>query len=84
MNADGFLKLVRKYTDIDTLTPEILREFVDKIVVHHREVEFGETVHWVGIYCRFIGFIDLPELSQEQKARLAKSFGREIAPKKAG
>lgn len=37
LNAEGFLQLVRKYTDIQELTPEILREFIDKIVVHHRE-----------------------------------------------
>lgn len=33
MNADGFLQLVQKYTDIQTLTLEVLHEFVDRIVV---------------------------------------------------
>ena len=60
MNADAFLKLVRRYNDIDTLTPEILREFIDKIIVHHREQEFGQTVQDVEIFIRFIGYIELP------------------------
>lgn len=37
MNADGFLRIVRKYTDITELKPDILNEFIDKVVVHHRE-----------------------------------------------
>ena len=77
MNADTFLKLVRKYNDIDTLTPEILREFIDKIVVHHREQEFGQTVQDVEIFYRFIGYIELPEMTKEQKSQLAAIFGRD-------
>jgi len=30
MNCDGFLEMVRKYTDITELTPEILNEFIEK------------------------------------------------------
>ena len=38
MNADGFLALVRRYTaDFPELTPEIVQEFIDKVIVHHRE-----------------------------------------------
>ncbi len=84
MNADGFLQLVRKYTDIETLTPEILREFVDKIVVHHRKQEFGQTVQDVEIYYRLIGYVELPEMGQEQKEKLQKAFGRENSASKAG
>ena len=83
MNADAFLKLVRKYNDIDTLTPEILREFIDKIVVHHREQEFEQTVQGVEIFIRFIGYIELPEITKEQKAQLVKILGRDET-KKAG
>lgn len=35
-SADRFLKIVDKYTDIKELTSEIIREFVDKIVIHER------------------------------------------------
>lgn len=83
MNADGFLRLVRKYNDVDTLTPVILREFIDKIVVHHREQLFGETVQDVEIYYRMVGYIELPEMTQKQKELLTEVFGRDET-KKAG
>ena len=33
-NVDRFLSVVRQYTDIPELTPRILHEFVEKIVIH--------------------------------------------------
>ena len=42
--------MVRKYTHVTELTPEILSEFVDKIVVHHREQLFGEPVQKIESY----------------------------------
>ena len=35
-NVERFLEIVRKYTDIKELTPEILRTFISKIVIHER------------------------------------------------
>ncbi|MDL2287120.1 recombinase family protein [Eubacteriales bacterium OttesenSCG-928-G02] len=75
MNAEGFLRIVRKYTDIQELTSPILHEFVDKIVVHHKEQLFGETVQRVEIYYKMIGFVELPELSKSEKESCLKSFG---------
>lgn len=36
LNADRFMAIVDRYTHIQELTPEIVREFVEKIVVHER------------------------------------------------
>ena len=44
LNADGFLQIVRKYSSVEELTPDILHEFIDKIIVHHKENVFGETI----------------------------------------
>ena len=77
LNAEGFLQLVRKYTDIRELTPEILREFIDKIVVHHREKQGKETFQQVDIHYRFIGHVELPKLSRPQRESYLLSFGRE-------
>ena len=44
LNADGFLRIVRKYSSIEELIPNILHEFINKIVVHHREEVFGEKI----------------------------------------
>lgn len=75
MNADAFLQLVRKYTDIRELTPDILHSFIDKIVVHHREQRFGEMVQDVEIYYKMIGYIELPEMSRAEQESYIKSFG---------
>ena len=75
MNADAFLQLVRRYTDIHELTPDLLHSFIDKIVVHHREQRFGEMVQDMEIYYKMIGYIELPEMSRAEKESYIKSFG---------
>jgi protoheme ferro-lyase len=79
MNADGFLRLVRRYTEIQELTPEILAEFIDKIIVHHREKEQGVMTQRVEIYYKMIGHVVLPNLTKEQLSGLQQGFGREPA-----
>ena len=66
MNADGFLALVRKHSNFQELTPEILREFIDKIVVYNKEKRFGEAVQRVEIYYKMIGYIELPQISRSK------------------
>ena len=73
---NGFLQLVRKYTDIHELTPEILQEFVDKIVVNHKELLFSEMVQKVEIYYKMIGYMELPEMSKTEKESYLKYFGK--------
>ena len=76
LNCDGFLDIVHKYTDITELTPEILSEFIDKIVVHHREQICGETVQKVEIYYKMVGFIELPSMSRVEKDNYVRCFSR--------
>ena len=76
MNCDGFLEVVKRYTDVTELTPEILSEFIDKIVVYHKENQFGEMVQKVDIYYKMIGHIELPEMSQREKENYIKCFSR--------
>lgn len=42
----------------------ILREFIDKIVVYHREKIGNEMVQRVDIYYKMIGHIELPQMSR--------------------
>ena len=76
LNCDGFLSIVRKYTDVTELTPEILSEFIDKIVVHHRENLYGEMVQKVEIYYKMIGFVELPHMSKAEKENYIRCFSR--------
>ena len=42
LNTDNFLKLVKKYTEIKKLDAEIIREFVDRIIVFKAEKVNGK------------------------------------------
>lgn len=59
VNVQSFLKVVRKYTEPTELTPAMLREFVDKIVVHAPDKSSGHRVQQIDVYYNFIGEIDL-------------------------
>ena len=76
LNADGFLQIVRKYSNIEELTTEILHEFIDKIIVHHKEKVFGETIQRVEIYYKMIGQVQIPKFSRPEKDSYKKSFER--------
>ena len=41
-NAEKFMKVIRKHTSFEELTPTLLREFVEKIVVHESEALDGK------------------------------------------
>lgn len=41
-NVKNFIAKARKYTDMSELTPEILRVFVCKIIVHEKEVKYAK------------------------------------------
>lgn len=65
-NAEKFMNVVRKHTTIEELTPTLLREFVEKIVIYEAEPLDGKR-HGklrrqnIDIYYAFVGKIDLPE-----------------------
>lgn len=70
--TEEFLAFVHKYTDITELTPVIINEFVDKILVHKAEKIDGERVMEIEIYLNFIGKVELPaqELTEEELAEI--------------
>lgn len=63
MNAASFLRLVRKYTDIHELTPLVLNEMVEKIVVHHAQGTGKNRTQQLDIHYNFIGVLDMPEVA---------------------
>lgn len=62
MNVDSFLTMVHRYTDITELTAEIIRSFVEKIVVYKPEKVPGTRTkkQTICIYWNFIGAVDIP------------------------
>ena len=73
-DVNRFLKMVRKYTAINELTPEVIRHFIDKIVVHHRVEGKNSKTQKVDFYFNFIGKVEIPML--HELAPYKKSFGR--------
>ena len=62
--AKGFLTAVKKYTRMKKLTPEILREFVDKIIVHHRQRVDGVYEQKIEIFYNCVGTVVVPDLNK--------------------
>ena len=57
--TDGFLDKAKRYMDITELTPELLRLFIEKIVVHEKEVKWSKHApQTVEIYYNGIGCVD--------------------------
>ena len=49
--------LIQKYSDFTELTPEILRSFIDKVIVHEKTKENGHYRQTVEIVYNFVGEI---------------------------
>ena len=80
INAEKFLALVRKYTDFSELTPAVINEFVEKILVHQAQGKGASRTQEIEIFFNFIGKEDIPhkevELTEEEKAALAEQERR--------
>ena len=69
VNVDFFLSKVKKYTDIQDLTAEVIREFVEKVYVHQTEYIDGQKVQRIRIVYNCIGEFTAPtEMEQEKSA----------------
>ena len=82
-SAESFIALMDKYQNFDTLTPTMINEFVDKILVHERDIKGCSTSpQTVEIYFNFVGQFIPPnfktqeeeekELTEEEKAAIEK------------
>ena len=59
-STSHFMELVQKYTRIDTLTHEVAREFIEKIIIHKAEKVDGHRQMKIDIFYNGIGKVDLP------------------------
>ncbi len=62
-----FLCLVEKYSSVEELTPEIIRSFVDKIIVHEKRKENGHYRQEVEIVYNFIGAVEIPNFLDDDE-----------------
>ena len=82
-NVNRFLELVDRYTDFPELTPQMIYEFVDKILVHAPERLDGCRAQEIEIFLKYVGKFDLPipeptaeELALEEKRRKTREKNR--------
>ena len=71
--AQKFTRLIERYDNFDELTPTIINEFVEKILVHERDRKGSQTANQkVEIYFNFIGNYEplKEELSEEETKKL--------------
>ena len=78
--TDGFLDKAKRYMDITELTPELLRLFIEKIVVHEKEVKWSKHApQTVEIYYNGIGFIDKQHQDMESLQSLKTEEPRQAS-----
>ena len=80
LNVDRFIALVKKYQTITELTPSIINEFVDKVLVHEPTGKGADRSAEIEIYLNYIGQFKVPEdpvvMTEEEKAKVAKEAER--------
>ena len=62
--ADKFMELVKRYTDFSELTPAMLHEFVEKVVVYEADKSSGRREQRIDIYLNYIGQFDVPDVME--------------------
>ena len=71
---------VRKYTDPEELTPEMLNDLVDKILVHAPDKSSGHRKQKIEIYYNAVGIIGLPTIKEDDCIALhGRCKGKKIA-----
>ena len=61
---EQFLKAVRKFMEMKTLTPTILHELVERIDVYQTQGRGKNRTQRIVIHYNFIGVLDLPEVEE--------------------
>ena len=61
---EHFLAVVEKYEEVTELTPTIVNEYVQKIVVHAPDKSSGKRRQRVQIFFNFLGEFNLPALNE--------------------
>ena len=73
-STDGFIVKAKRYTDITELTPELLRLFIQKIVVHEKSTKWSKkAIQTSDIHYSDIGFIggDIPQDEESPRQEIS-------------
>ena len=79
-NISVFVEKAKKFTAINELTPAIVHEFIDYIMVSSKQVIDGKTVYPIDIYYNGVGISNVPtaeELEEMFEERQKQKRSRE-------
>ena len=74
-----FISNVKKYTEITDLTPEILNELIEKILIHQAEKIDGKKVQEIDIYYIGVGIISFPVSLEDMTMVIEKMLNKKIS-----
>lgn len=74
-----FISNVKKYTEINHLTAEILNELIEKIVIHQQEKIDGKKTQEIDIYYRGVGIISFPVSMNDIEITINKILNKKTA-----
>ena len=74
-----FISNVKKYTEITELTPEILNELIEKMLIHQAEKIDGKKVQEIDIYYRGVGIISFPVSLEDMTTVIEKMLNQKIS-----
>lgn len=77
--ADEFLFLIRRYTDMEKLTREIVTVFINRIDVYHVEKNDGEYRQRIKIHYNCVGPLVLPDKEDLPKPQVKMDMRKGVA-----
>lgn len=77
-NKDDFIRAVRKFMEMETLTAPMLRELIDHIDVYEKTGGKKNYTQQIVIYYRFVGFIEIPRTSEDENYKADTRTGVEV------
>lgn len=82
-NKDNFIIAVRKFMEMETLTPALLQELINRIEVYETEGTGKNRTQRIVIYYRFVGYVEIPEAPTQRNytADTRKGVAVEYLPK---
>jgi len=77
--TDSFIARAKRYTDITELTPELLRLFIQKIVVHEKSVKWSKRAQQtVEIHYTDIGYVGEAGSADNKQDGASETQGKEM------
>ncbi len=93
VRADKFIEIVRRYTGFEELTPAMLNEYIDRVMVHEGVWSEGNTgeggrprgsrTQQVDVYLKYIGKFDVPELRSAEEIEAERIAEEKLERKRA-